>query len=105
MNSPVATHDSSRQRARPSHVRHVLGAGVLLLMSAVVLYVSGLSRAVGVVVAVVGGATILETLVARRRRAWPSRPWLITMAVLLLALVAYGVALLIYSATHPPVTV
>jgi hypothetical protein len=95
MSNPVATPDSGLQTPQPPYLTLVLGAGVVLLLSATVLYVSGLSRAVGVVVAVVGGATILATLVARRRGAWPSRPWLITMAVLLLGLVAYGVALFI----------
>jgi len=76
-----------------------------LLLCSAVLYVSGLSRAVGVVVAVVAVATLLGAFMARRSRAWPSRPWLITVAVLLVALVAYGVALLIYSALHPPVLV
>jgi hypothetical protein len=81
---------------------HVVGAGVVLLLCAAVLYVSGLSRAVGVVVAVVAVATLLGAFVARRR-AWPSRPWLIAVAVLLVALVAYGVALFVYNALHPPV--
>ena len=100
-----ATQAESRQAGQPAYVGPVFGAGVVLMLCAAVLYISGLSRAVGVVVAVVGVATLLGAFMARRRRAWPSRPWLITVAVLLVALVAYGVALLIYSALHPPVLV
>ena len=100
-----ATHPESRQAGQPAYVGHVFGAGVVLLLCAAVLYVSGLSRAVGVVVAVVAVATLLGAFIARREGAWPSRPWLITVAVLLVALVAYGVALLTYSALHPPVLV
>ena len=87
----------------PAYVRQVLAAGAALLLCAAVLYVSGLSRAVGVVVAGLGAATILGASVAYRAKAWPSRPWLIAAAVLVVALVAYGVALLIYGAMHPPV--
>lgn len=100
-----ATHPESRQAGQPAYVGDVFAAGVVSLLCAAVLYVSGLSRAIGVLVAVVGVATLLGAFSARRRRAWPSRPWLITVAVLLVGLVAYGVALLIYSALHPPVLV
>ena len=96
-----ATYPESRQAGQPAYV-------VVLLLCAAILYVSGLSRAVGVVVAVVvvvAVATLLGAFMARREGAWPSRPWLITVAVLHVALVAYGVALLIYSALHPPVLV
>ena len=99
-----ATYPESRQAGQPAYVGHVFGAGVVLLLCAAILYVSGLSRAVGVV-AVVAVATLLGAFIARREGAWPSRPWLITVAVLLVALVAYGVVLLIYSALHPPVLV
>jgi uncharacterized membrane protein HdeD (DUF308 family) len=64
-----------------------------------------LSRAIGVAVAVVGCATVIGAFVTRRRMAWPSRPWLITVAALLVVLMAYGVGLLIYGVSHPPVTV
>ena len=105
MSDSVPTQAGSRQTGHPAHIRQVVAAGVVLLLCAAVLYVSELSRAVGVVVAVVGSATILGAYVARRRRAWPARPWLIAVAVLLVALMSYGVALLIYGANHPPVTV
>ena len=108
MSDSVATQAGSRQAGQPAFIRPVFAAGVVLLLCAAVLYVSELSRGVGGVggvVAVVGGATILGAYVARRRRAWPSRPWLIAVAVLLVALMSYGVALLIYGASHPPVTV
>lgn len=101
----VATQAGSRQTGHPAYIRQVFAAGVVLLLCAAVLCISELSRAVGVVVAVIGSATILGAYVARRRRAWPARPWLIAMAVLLVALLSYGVALLIYGANHPPVTV
>jgi hypothetical protein len=105
MNDPVVTHAGSRQARKPAYVRQVFGTGFVLLLCAAVLYVSGLSRAVGLVVAVVGVATVLGAFVAHRRSAWPSRSWLIAVAVLLVALVAYGVSLLIYAAMHPPVAV
>lgn len=69
-----STHPQSRQAGQPAYVGHVFGAGVALLLCAAVLYVSGLSRAVGVVVAFVGIATLLGAFMARRRRSWPSRP-------------------------------
>ena len=108
MSDSVATQASSRQAGQPAYIRQVFEAGVVLLLCAAVLYVSELSRGGGVVVGVVGGATIFGAYVAPRRRAWPSRPWLIAVAFLLVALVAlmsYGLALLIYGASHPPVTV
>ena len=105
MSDSVATQAGSRQTGQPAYIRQVFAAGVVLLLGAAALYVSELSRAVGVVVAVVGSAIILGAYVARRRRAWPARPWLIAVAVLLVALMSYGVAMLIYGANHPPVTV
>lgn len=105
MSDSVATQAGSRQTGHPAYIRQVFAAGVVALLCAAVLYVSELSRAVGAVVAVVGSTTILGAYVARRRRAWPARPWLIAVAVLLVALMSYGVALLIYGANHPPATV
>lgn len=102
MSDSVATQRGSRPTWHPAYVRQVFTAGVVLLLCALVLYVTELSRAVGVVVAVVGSATILGAYVARRRRAWPARHWLIAVAVLLVALMLYGVALLFYAANHPP---
>ena len=105
MSGSAATQVGSRQAGQPAYIRQVFAVGVVLLLGAAALYVSELSRAVGVVVAVVGSATILGAYVARRRGAWPSRPWLIAVAALLVALMSYGLALLIYGVSHPPVTV
>ena len=82
-------------RSEPRSV--LLGAGIL--------YVTGLSRAVGAVLAAIGGVAVVTAFAVRRRRAWPARPWLGAVLVLLLALVAYGVRLIIYSAAHLPVGV
>ena len=76
-----------------------------VLASAAVLYVSELSRAVGVVLCTIGVAALLAAAAVRLRGAWPSRAWFVVVAVVLIALAAYGVWLLIYSANHPPVLV
>ena len=81
------------------------GFGSLLMSGAVVLYVSGLSRAVGVVIFPVGAVAAVAGLVMRRRGRWPGRLWVILYAVLVALLVVYGVWLLIYSSMHPPVPV
>lgn len=94
-----------RQVGPPAHVEWLAGSGIALMLGAAALYVSALSRAVGVVLAVVGGSAVLGALAVRRRGMWPSRPWLVAAAALLIALVAYGGWLLTYSATHPPVAV
>jgi len=101
MSDSAATQVGSRQAGQPAYIRQVFAVGVVLLLGAAALYVSQLSRAVGVV----GSATILGAYMARRRGAWPSRPWLIAVAALLVALMSYGLALLIYGVSHPPVTV
>ncbi len=94
-----------RHAGQPTHVGWLLAAGISLLVGAVLLYISGLSRAVGAVLAPIGGGAVLTAFAVRRSQAWPSRPWLVAVAVLLLALVAYGVWLIIYSAAHQGVLV
>ena len=105
MSDSGATQTGSAQTRQPAYSSQVFAAGVALLLGAAAVYIRELSRAAGVVVAVVGSAAILGAYMARRRGAWPSRPWLIALAVLLVALMSLGVALLIYGANHPPVTV
>jgi uncharacterized membrane protein (UPF0136 family) len=94
-----------RHAWQPAHVGWLLAVGISLLLGAGILYVSGLSRAVGAVLAAIGGAAVLAAFAVRRSRAWPARPWIVAVLVLLLALVAYGVWLIIYSAAHQGVLV
>lgn len=80
----------------------VAGGGVLVL--AVVLYATGLSRAVavwaspvGLIAAVLGIATLRGYAVPR----WA----LLVLGTVAALLMAYGVALWVYSAAHPPTLV
>lgn len=89
----------------PAYVGWAIAAGLSLLVAAGALYISELSRAVGVVLAAVGCAVTFGAFAVNRRGAWPPRRWLLALAALLVALAGYGVWLLIYSANHPPVPV
>ena len=82
-----------------------VGFGSLVMGVAVALYLSGLSRAVGVVIFPLGVVAALAGLVMRRRGTRPGRVWIILYAALVTMLAIYGIWLLIYSAMHPPVVV
>lgn len=72
--------------------------GFLMLLVAVVLYVSGLSRAIGVVIFPVGVVAAVAGLMMERWGIWPRRLWIILYAVLVALLAVFGAWLLIYSA-------
>lgn len=75
--------------------------GVLLLVVALVLYASGMSRAVGVWITPVGIAALVLGVLATRRVSLP-RWALPAVSLVVVALVLMGVATLVYSAAHPP---
>ena len=80
----------------------VAGLGVLVL--AVVLYVTGLSRAVAVWASPVGLVAAVLGIAALRGHAVPRWALLVLGAVAAVLLV-FGVALWIYAAAHPPFAV
>ena len=90
---------------RATRVEWLAGAGTALLLGGIFVYVSGMSRTVGVILAVWGVANVFGSALVRRRGAWPSLPWLVAMAVLNVALAAYGVWLLIYVLTRQVIAV
>lgn len=77
-------------------------AGLGVLVVAVVLYVSGLSRAVAVWASPVGVIAAALGVALLRGHAVP-RWVLILLGTVAAGLLAYGVAMWIYSAAHPPV--
>jgi hypothetical protein len=77
-------------------------AGGGLLVVAVALYLTGLSRAVGVVVAGVATVLVLGGLGTLRRGRWPHRGLLIAFAVAVAGLVAFGVGTWLYALSSPP---
>jgi len=72
----------------------MIAAGALLL-TAVVLYLSELSRAVGVVLATVSPVVLGVGVSTYMRRRWPHRSVLIVLAVAAVVLVGVGVWTLI----------
>jgi len=73
----------------------VVGAGALLAVVAVALYLTELSRAVGVVVGGVAAVLLPAGLGIRRADRWPPRVLVVLFVVVLIGLVALGVYLLI----------
>jgi phosphatidylserine synthase len=75
--------------------------GVLLLVVALVLYVSGTSRAVGVWITPVAVASLVLGILAMRHVSVPR--WAIpALSVVVIGLAVMGVATLVYSAAHQP---
>ena len=89
----------------PSRLGWLVASGAVSLALAVALYASGLSRAVGVVLLVLGAAALLAAAVVRARGAWPGRAWLVLVAVLLGLLATYGIAIWIYALATPNTSV
>jgi hypothetical protein len=87
----------SRSRSGPG----LIAVGVLLLVVALVLYVSGASRAIGVWIAPVAVAALLLGALTLRGVSLPR--WAIpALAVVAVGLAAMGVVTLVYSAGHQP---
>jgi hypothetical protein len=80
----------------------VTAAGAGLLLVAVALYVTELSRAVGVVVAGVAAVVVIGGLSTRWRGRWPHRGLLIGFAVVVASLVVLGVWTWLYALSSPP---
>jgi hypothetical protein len=76
-------------------------AGLGVLVFAVVLYATGLSRAVAVWASPVGLIAAVLGVATLRGRAVP-RWALLVLGTVAAVLLAFGVALWIYSAAHPP---
>lgn len=93
---------ATAQGTRAPGIAAVTTAGAVLILVALALYATQLSRAAAVAilpfaVCLVGGA-----LFARDRGHWPTRPWLLAFALLAFAALAYGLMLYLYGQTHPP---
>lgn len=78
------------------------GLGVLVV--AIVLYVTGLSRAVAVWASPIGLVAAALGIAALRGRAVP-RWAVLLLGVVAVLLLALGIAMWIYAAAHPPVAV
>lgn len=72
-----------------------MGAAGALSLIAVVLYVSALSRGVGVALSAVSAVVLAVGLSTRLRARWPHRSALLVLAVAAIALVGVGVWTLI----------
>lgn len=83
----------------------VTAAGAFLVLVAVVLYLSGLSRATAVVLFLYALCLVGAASFAWRSGRWPHRTWVVIFAVLAVAGLAYGVGLFIYGQSHAPVSV
>jgi hypothetical protein len=77
--------------------RALVTAGAAAAAAAVLLYVTALSRAVGVVTGVVALVAVALGAVAVRTQRWPPRPVLYVLAAALVALVVYGIGLSVYA--------
>jgi hypothetical protein len=75
------------------------GAGLLVL--AVTLYLTELSRAVGVVVVGVAAVVVVGGLATRWRGRWPHRSLLIAFAVVVAGLVVLGVLTWLIALSSP----
>jgi hypothetical protein len=80
----------------------VAAAGAGLLVSAVALYLTELSRAVGVVVAGVAAVMVVSGLRTLWRGRWPHRGLLVAFAVVVAGLVALGVWTWLSALSSPP---
>jgi hypothetical protein len=80
----------------------VAAAGAGMVALAVVLYATGLSRAVGVVLGAVAAVVLIGGVSIRRRGRWPRRSFLLAFAVVVAGLAVVGVwALVIGLSTVP----
>jgi|tagenome__1003787_1003787.scaffolds.fasta_scaffold19996438_2 hypothetical protein len=84
--------------------RVLIVAGAVAGTTAVLLYVTALSRAVGVVVGVVALVAVALGVVTARTRRWPARPVVYVLGAALVALVIFGIALFVYALGHQPAT-
>ena len=89
---------------RAAHIPAVAVTGAGLVVAAVMLYATELSRAVAVTMLPFAACLFGAALFARVRGHWPSRAWRVAFAILIVAALAYGVWLYIYGLTHPPMS-
>ena len=85
--------------------RAMLAAGVLAGVTAALLYVTQLSRAVGVVVAGVALVALVMGATTIRSRVLPPRWVFLVVGGALVLLAIYGIALLVYAMNQPSSTV
>ena len=82
----------------------VAAAGAGMVALAVVLYATGLSRAVGVVLGAVASVVLIGGVWVRRRGRWPRRSFLLAFAVVVTGLAAIGVWTLVIALSAVPTT-
>lgn len=87
---------------RAPHVPAAIAAGASLIVLALMLYASELSRAAAVAIVPFGLCLLGAALYARGRNHWPPRAWLIAFGTLALATLAYAFWLFVYGQMHPP---
>lgn len=81
------------------------GLAIGLMIVAVVLYSTSVSRAVGLVVLAIGSCLLGAAMFARSRGQWPSLAWRVGFLILVAAAAAYGIWLAIYASQQVPVSV
>ena len=82
--------------------RALVVAGAVGAAAALLLYVTALSRAVGVVVGGVAVVTMILGVVTARTRRWPAAPVLYLFAAGLVALAIFGVVLFVFALRIEP---
>ena len=87
---------------RTLHIAAVTAAGAGLVLVALMLYATELSRATGVAIMPFALCLFGAAIFARARDHWPSRSWLIAFGILVLAGLLYGLWLYIDGLMHPP---
>lgn len=92
-------------RTRAPHILAVAATGASLVMVALVLYATELTRAAAVATLPFALGLFGATLFARERGHWPTRPWLIVFGILAFAVLLYGLWLYVYGLMHPPMAV
>jgi len=95
---------STRSRVGRGAEWFVSGCGVLVVMGSAILYITGLSRTVGLL-ALPFAIVLFASAGYVHRRRWPHPVWVVAFALIAVVTVGCGIWLLVYSALHPPVAV
>ena len=85
---------------RAPHITAVTATGVGLVLVALVLYSTELSRATAVATLPLALCLFGAAFFARERGHWPSRPWLVIFGVMVFAALSSGLWLYIYGQLH-----
>lgn len=95
----------SQQTWSSSDGRAVVATGAFAGVGAALLYVTGASRAVGVVLGCLALGAVAVGVTRLRTHRWPPRVVLYAAAVVVIVVVLFGVGTLIYALTRESTTV